>query len=103
MDEEIQEALLEIPFQQHEKESNPNCHSVRENFQQTMFALIEENSNQPSVGEKKVVSTIAYENDQKCIQIAEDQGIQDCHSNFSSHVSCLEFLFQEEIFSPTCS
>ena len=45
---------------------------------------------------------MSYEDDQQCIQIAEDQGIEDCHSDFSSHVSCLEFLFQEEICSPTC-
>ena len=29
-----------------------------------------------------------YEDDQQCIQIAEDRGIEDCHSDFSSHVSC---------------
>ena len=46
---------------------------------------------------------MSYENDQQRIQIAEDQGIEDCHSDFSSHVSCLELLFQEGIFSPTCS
>ena len=46
---------------------------------------------------------MSYEDDQQCIQIAEDQGIEDCDSDFSSHVSCLEFLFQEEICSPTCS
>ena len=46
---------------------------------------------------------MSYEYDQQFIQIAEDQGIEDCHSYFSSHVSCLEFLFQEEIYSPTCS
>ena len=47
--------------------------------------------------------SISYEHYQRCIQIAEDQRIEDCHSDFSSHVSSLEFLFQEEIFSPTCS
>ena len=49
------------------------------------------------------LATMSYEYDQQCIQIAEDQGIGDCHSNFSSHVSCFEFLFQEEIYSPTFS
>ena len=38
---------------------------------------------------------MSYEDDQKYIQIVEDQGIKDCHSYFSSHVSCFEFLFQE--------
>ena len=46
---------------------------------------------------------MSYEDDQQCIQFTEDQGIEDYHSDFYSHFSCLEFLFQEEIFSPTCS
>ena len=46
---------------------------------------------------------ISYEDDQQYIQIVEDQSIEDCHSDFFSHVSCFKFFFQEEIFSPTCS
>ena len=46
---------------------------------------------------------MSYEYDQQCIQIAEDRSIEDCHSYFSSHVSCFEIFFQEEIFSPTFS
>lgn len=37
---------------------------------------------------------MSYEDDQKCIQIAEDQGIEDCHLDFSSHISYFEMLFQ---------
>jgi len=46
---------------------------------------------------------ISYEDDQQCIHITEDRGIEDCHSNFSSHISCFELLFQEEICSHICS
>lgn len=46
---------------------------------------------------------MSYEDDQQCIQITEDQGIEDCYSDFSSHISCFELLFQEDIFSPLCS
>jgi len=40
--------------------------------------------------------SMSYEDDQQCIQISKDQGIEDYHSNFSSHISCFELLFQED-------
>ena len=46
---------------------------------------------------------ISYEDDQQHIHITEDQSVQDCHSDSSSYVSCLEMFFQEEIFPSTCS
>jgi len=39
---------------------------------------------------------MSYEDDQQCIQILEEQGIEDCHSYFFSHISCFELLFQED-------
>lgn len=46
---------------------------------------------------------MSYEYYQQYIQIVEDHSIEDCHSDFSSHVSCFELFFQEEICWPTCS
>ena len=45
---------------------------------------------------------MSYEDDQQCIKIAQDQGIEDCHSDFP-YISCFELLFQEDICSPICS
>ena len=36
---------------------------------------------------------MSYEDDQRCFQISEDQGIEDCHSGFS----CFSCYFKKTI------
>ena len=48
------------------------------------------------------LAVISYEDDLQYIQATEAQNIQDCHSDFSSYVSCFEMFFQEENCSSTC-
>lgn len=49
------------------------------------------------------LAVISYEDDLPYIQTTKDQTIQDSISDSSSYVSCFEMLFQEEIYSSTCS
>ena len=48
-------------------------------------------------------AVISFEDDLPYCQTTEDHSIQDSISDSSSYVSCFEMLFQEKIYSSTCS
>jgi len=52
---------------------------------------------------KDNLAVISYESDLQYIQAIEEQNIQDCLADSSSHVSRFEMFFEEEIRSCACS
>ena len=66
-----------------------------------MFSLTEDNINKKSIDEYHDHSLELYEGIQQCSRYQDID--EECHSDSSSKISFLEFLFQEETGSSICS